>query len=94
MAVRLVLCLTASLVVSQVSSQAPGDHDETCRTGINRPAHIFPSDWEILMDTRDYNNLFQGRGAPWVKGDFDTDITRQVMRNIIIVASVINVIIS
>ena len=93
MAVRLVLCLTASLVVSQVSSQAPGDHDEACRIGINRPAHIFPSDWEILMDTRDYNNLFEGRGAPWVKGDFDADTTLQVMRNII-VASVINIIIS
>ena len=58
-------------------SQAPGDHDEACRSDVNEAAHRFPMEWRILMDTYDYVNLFEGTTPPpvWSERDIDGNTT-------------------
>ena len=66
-----------AVLATQASGQAPGDHDETCRTGPNIPAHNFAPEWKILVDTYDYQNLFDATLATtasvWMTNDVDGD---------------------
>lgn len=72
-------CLvTISLAVWQASAQAPGDHDPSCREGTNEANHDFTDDVAILMDTYDYDTLFDGVGSVWTEEDFDTDNSANV----------------
>ena len=64
------------LAASEVSAQAPGDHDPECRINMNEENHIFPENWKVLMDTYDYQNIFDpsGSGDPvWKQKDVDED---------------------
>ena len=57
-----------------ISREAPGDHDDSCRENLNAPLHDFPDDWEILVDSYDYGDLFGTTGdTPWSVRDFDGD---------------------
>ena len=61
--------------LSLASGQAPGDYDRKCREGNNAAEHIFPAEWRILMDTFDYENLFDPfiRNPAWTTLDADGD---------------------
>ena len=59
----ILLVLFAITLLSLASGQAPEDHEERCRTGINAPRHHFPMEWRVLMDTYDYGNLLGSRGV-------------------------------
>lgn len=63
-------CVIFALVTWQASGQAPDDHDSDCRTGMNEIRHIFPPEWEVLMDTFDYRDLFLSTDT-WEEADFD-----------------------
>ena len=60
-------------LVLEAAAQAPGDHFDFCRTGLNAPRHDFPENWKILMDTYDYFNLFENFGAVWTSTSQDGD---------------------
>ena len=62
-------------VALQVAAQAPGDHFQFCRNGTttNSARHVFPEEWEILVDSYDYLNLFEGNNAPWRSTSQDSD---------------------
>lgn len=78
--------LILALFVARVVAQAPGDYHPRCRyknpEAENEPFvlkddHIFPSNWEVLVDTYDYENLYDNLfsfGNVWhpenVDGDF------------------------
>ena len=70
-AISLLTCL------SPATAQAPGDHDEECRTGPNSDNHIFPAEWRVLVDTYDYINLFNSfisfPLSAWTVNDVDGD---------------------
>ena len=61
--------------LSLASGQAPGDFSPRCRRGIFLADHIFPAQWKILMDTFDYENLFDPtiREPVWTTLDADGD---------------------
>lgn len=68
--------LSLLVAVSEVLAQAPGDYDPTCRTGLNAPNHIFPEAWRVLVDTYDYENLynpFEFGNVRWITADIDGD---------------------
>lgn len=58
-------------------AEAPGDQDATCRTGLDEIHHIFPEEWEVLVDSYDYRNLYGevlGQSRPvWRSQGFDED---------------------
>ena len=75
-----VACLFSLLVaaVSEVSAAnlPPEDHNPQCRTGFNTNAHIFPEEWELLIDTHDYMNIYDQSSSPppvWAWSDVDGD---------------------
>ena len=72
------LCFIVSLFLiaaclNSVWGQAPGHHEDTCRTGMNAALHIFPAEVKILMDTFDYITLYGSAGTPWTAVDGDGD---------------------
>lgn len=70
------LFLVMSTCLCFVSGQAPGDHDATCRTGLYANNHIFPTEWRVLVDTYDYQNLYNQLSfpsPPWTANDVDGD---------------------
>lgn len=64
--------------------QAPGDYDPGCREGqLVAPLHVFPEAWEVVLDSYDYQNLYdEGLTIPpvWVARSFDTDADSNVSR--------------
>ena len=82
MAAVLLRCLLSCLILlcpRAIRAQAPGDFDETCRTGrITAAQHIFPNEWVLLLDSFDYINLYLGSGAPWTARSFDDTPSRSV----------------
>ena len=62
-----------AVLAAQASGQAPGDHDKSCRTGINAPDHQFAAEWKILLDSYDYQDLFANTASVWVTNDVDGD---------------------
>lgn len=72
--------LFSLLVAHQTLAQlpAPQDHDAECRLGLNRANHIFPQEWELLLDTYDYFQLFNPSStrSVWKSESFDGDNDR------------------
>lgn len=64
-------------------SEAPGDHDQNCRVGIFEQEHIFPEEWEVLVDTYDYTFLYGslfGRSV-WKAMSYDDDSATVISYN-------------
>lgn len=74
--VRLALLIFSLLGIlhGTICREAPGDHDQSCRENLNAPLHDFPDEWEVLVDSYDYRDLFGTTGnTPWSVRDFDGD---------------------
>ena len=53
---------------------APDDFDNTCRTNPRfEEEHILPDDWELMLDSHDYQNLVADSGPAWIERDMDGD---------------------
>ena len=75
------LMIVAALVLvvslSRAAAQAPGDQDAVCRAEHHLSNHIFPAEWKILVDTHDYDNLYDPFALPhpvWTHNDVDGDL--------------------
>ena len=52
----------------------PDDFDNNCRTNVRfREEHILPDEWELMLDSHDYQNLVQDSGPAWIERDVDGD---------------------
>ena len=68
------IVIVAILLTSGVSGQAPGDHDDSCRTGRNADNKMFSAETRILMDTYDYRLVFNNAGGGvWLPVSLDAD---------------------
>ena len=63
------VCLVLLVTVWQASAQAPGDEDSGCVN--QRGAYPMPLKTEMLMDSRNYEQLITGSGAVWQALDVD-----------------------
>lgn len=65
------------LLILQALGQAPGDFNPICRTSAStNQDHIFPNNWTLLLDSYDYQNLYNNITNPppvWVAMSFDGD---------------------
>ena len=55
------VCLVLLVAVWQASAQAPGDEDSGC---VNQRGP-YPPNIQMLMDSRNYDQLITGSGAVW-----------------------------
>ena len=58
----------AYLLMYQVWGQAPNDYSSECRSGVTDGR-----DYVVLVDTRDYRELFQGAGRVWIERSYDSN---------------------
>ena len=58
-----------SIFVQAISDQAPGDEDD-CFTLIGRPSF---ANQIVLMSSRNYRNLVESAGGPWIVVDRDNN---------------------
>ena len=53
---------------------APDDFNVVCRNSSRfAPEHILPDEWELMLDSHDYQNLIQDTSPAWVIRDVDGD---------------------
>ena len=50
------------------------DYDRNCRTNPRfAPEHVLPDEWELMLDSHDYQNLIEDSSPVWVIKDVDGD---------------------
>ena len=67
------LVLVAVLQLSTVYSQAPGDEDVTRCLESSTYAHTYPDNWNVLMDSWNYEQLLPGHSGSPIAGAVWTD---------------------
>ena len=65
------VCLVFLVTVWQASAQAPGDKNSRCLTERARIGDVYPPLTEMLMDSRNYEQLITGSSAVWQSRDVD-----------------------
>ena len=64
---KLSVCLVLLVTVWQASAQAPGDESSTC---VDQRGP-YPPNIQMLMDSRNYEQLITGSGAVWQAQNVD-----------------------
>jgi len=64
---KITVCLVLLVIVWQASAQAPSDRDTRC---VNQRGS-YPPLTEMLMDSRNYEQLITGSSAVWQAVDVD-----------------------
>ena len=53
---------------------APNDFNADCRNNSRFKAeHVLPDEWELMLDSHDYQNLIQDSSPAWIERDIDGD---------------------
>ena len=61
-------------VVNGLCVCSPDDFNADCRTNPRfAPEHILPDEWELMLDSHDYQNLIQDTNPAWIRRDVDGD---------------------
>ena len=61
-------------VVNGLCVCSPDDFNADCRTNPRfAPEHVLPDEWELMLDSHDYQNLIQDTNPAWVVRDVDGD---------------------
>jgi len=68
---RCSVLLVLLVTVWQASAQAPGDEDTRCTSERAQANDVYPPSTEMLMDSRNYEELISGSRPDWQQLDVD-----------------------